>query len=321
MRQMRKNREGFTLVELIVVLVLLAILAAILVPALLGWIDKAREKKDLLEARNVVQATQVLATEEYAASTFKGDGAEFIKNHEAEILVIADGKGKIESIGFPLNSEKLRSPILEKLTYITADGTYIRYDRTGNPVYTIGGEGSNSQKPGAPSYTVSWKEIFESAIKNGGLSDTGGNQPTTGNMTNLVKEANGGTLPTPTEAEKKMLAASGNIKGFGTDSLNSLVWTPLEVNSANNLDIDGRGYVMALCPPPGEKPNNNASIIYYGGEYYVCVEHHSYQGLRFSASSTQKEFDVSTLNPNTTLDNYDFDQLSPGQKVWLRYES
>ena len=37
-----RNNKGFTLVELIVVLVILAILAAILVPALLGYIDKAR---------------------------------------------------------------------------------------------------------------------------------------------------------------------------------------------------------------------------------------------------------------------------------------
>ena len=46
----RKNR-GFTLVELIVVLVILAILAAILVPALLGYIDKAKKEKILLEAK------------------------------------------------------------------------------------------------------------------------------------------------------------------------------------------------------------------------------------------------------------------------------
>ena len=40
---MKKNR-GFTLVELIVVLVILAILAAVLLPALLGYIDKAKER-------------------------------------------------------------------------------------------------------------------------------------------------------------------------------------------------------------------------------------------------------------------------------------
>ena len=41
----KKNKQGFTLVELIVVLVILAILTALLVPALTGYIDRAREKK------------------------------------------------------------------------------------------------------------------------------------------------------------------------------------------------------------------------------------------------------------------------------------
>ena len=35
------HKKGFTLVEVIVVLVILAILAAILVPSMVGWIDKA----------------------------------------------------------------------------------------------------------------------------------------------------------------------------------------------------------------------------------------------------------------------------------------
>ncbi|SEQ10833.1 prepilin-type N-terminal cleavage/methylation domain-containing protein [Lachnospiraceae bacterium NE2001] len=61
---MKKNR-GFTLVELIVVLVILAVLAAVLVPALLGYIDKAKEKKDLLRAKACLDAAQAGLAQEY----------------------------------------------------------------------------------------------------------------------------------------------------------------------------------------------------------------------------------------------------------------
>ena len=54
----KNNNKGFTLVELIVVLVILAILAAILVPALLGYIDRAREKQYVLNAKSAYTAAQ-----------------------------------------------------------------------------------------------------------------------------------------------------------------------------------------------------------------------------------------------------------------------
>ena len=61
----KTNNKGFTLVELIVVLVILAILAAILVPALLGYIDKARQKQLTTNAEAAYVAAQALATEYY----------------------------------------------------------------------------------------------------------------------------------------------------------------------------------------------------------------------------------------------------------------
>ena len=61
----KNNNKGFTLVELIVVLVILAILAAILVPALLGYIDKAREKQITTNAEAAFVAAQAILSEEY----------------------------------------------------------------------------------------------------------------------------------------------------------------------------------------------------------------------------------------------------------------
>jgi prepilin-type N-terminal cleavage/methylation domain-containing protein len=71
---MKKKNKGFTLVELIVVLVILAILAAILVPALLGYIDKAKSKQLVLNARSCMVAAQAEMSELYALGKTDIDG-------------------------------------------------------------------------------------------------------------------------------------------------------------------------------------------------------------------------------------------------------
>lgn len=65
---MKNKKKGFTLVELIVVLAILAILAAMLVPALTGYIDKANEKKIVAIARQYAIAAQSTASDAYASN-------------------------------------------------------------------------------------------------------------------------------------------------------------------------------------------------------------------------------------------------------------
>ncbi len=57
--------KGFTLVELIVVLVILAVLAALLVPALLGFIDKSKDRQTLLNGKACLDAAQAELSDLY----------------------------------------------------------------------------------------------------------------------------------------------------------------------------------------------------------------------------------------------------------------
>lgn len=103
----KRNNHGFTLVEMIVVMVILTVLAAILIPGLLGWIDEAKGKQYVLSARSVYMSAQAIESEKYAAwdGTVAGANHNLSEQDKARILKMADAEeAVIEAIEFESNT-------------------------------------------------------------------------------------------------------------------------------------------------------------------------------------------------------------------------
>ena len=126
------DKKGFTMVELIVVLVILAILAAAAVPALLGYIDTAREKRYIAEGKEALAAAQSMMNDVYTDNlanvtvkmrdeAFKTSGLEdntaFAINTVRNFRDDADG-----------TSATIACYTIASALYTAEDGTFIYYD-------------------------------------------------------------------------------------------------------------------------------------------------------------------------------------------------
>ena len=137
-RKNLKDKAGFTLVELIVVLVILAILAAMLVPALTGYIDKANKEKVTAECRQVVMAAQTEASTLYG----KADGGKIpVATNNTKVAdnvkTLSETKGKFSVI--ILDDGTIKTVVYENSGWqITYDGKTGTYNEPKDKFDTIG---------------------------------------------------------------------------------------------------------------------------------------------------------------------------------------
>lgn len=107
MRQERKRKtEGFTLVELIVVMAVLTVLFSLLIPAFTGYVEEARKKRYLLEAEKVRDSVELYLLDRYPEGN-------------VDTMTVLE-----EFSEYELTSPK--NPLAEYLVIECTDGAYIQ---------------------------------------------------------------------------------------------------------------------------------------------------------------------------------------------------
>lgn len=103
MRKERMNDKGFSLVELIIVIAIMAILIVVLAPQYLRYVERSRNSTDMQNARTIMTAVETWAADPQATSGFgvAGQKVEFKIEAKGTTSTIIEPSGATPSGAHP----------------------------------------------------------------------------------------------------------------------------------------------------------------------------------------------------------------------------